>query len=204
MVASFTTTSIDATVFRYSSYDSPFWVRNNTTSGRWHVAGDGATQYLALHPDGAWAELARAEGLRTEDDLAEVRIPIWAITLSQGNLVNYSTFELADAAGFDPDALVDDDYTRTQVEGQRLRLAGYGGIIAPSAALPGTVNVTLFGRRVRTSWGLAARLASSLPATIVARGGPPAGLASRVRYFGEEHSGLAAYVAGTSSPAGGT
>ena len=35
------------TFFRYSSYDSPFWARNNQSQGRWHVAGLHATQYMA-------------------------------------------------------------------------------------------------------------------------------------------------------------
>lgn len=45
--------------FRYTSYDTPFWSRNNREDGRRHRVGDGATQYLPLHPDGAWTELAR-------------------------------------------------------------------------------------------------------------------------------------------------
>jgi hypothetical protein len=63
--------------FRYSNYDTPFWVRPNTGPGRWAVPEDGPTQYLSLHPDGAWADLARRENLRTESELATVRTKIW-------------------------------------------------------------------------------------------------------------------------------
>lgn len=37
---------VDAITHRYSSYDTPFWPRENTQPGRWHAHGAGATQYL--------------------------------------------------------------------------------------------------------------------------------------------------------------
>jgi RES domain len=181
------------TAFRYSNYDTPFWARNNSTDGRWHRVADGATQYLTLHPDGAWAELARAEDLRTEGDLELVRTLIWAVKISQLQLVDYGTFERAEAAGLPPDALIDDDYTRCQDEGRRLRDEGYQGVVAPSAALPGVLNITLFGRRVLSSWNAPARLASCIPACIVARGCPSPGLAPRARYREQTHAGYAEF-----------
>ena len=186
--------SLERVVFRYSNYDTPFWARNNRTAGRWHVPADGATQYLALHPDGAWAELIRRENLRSVDELELVRMPMWAAEIHEGSLVDYSTFERADVAGFSPDALIDDDYSRCQAEGGRLRASGYGGVIAPSAALPGAVNVTIFGRRVRSTWGAPTRLSSSIPACVVAVGAPPPGLAERTRYFGDAHLGHVEYL----------
>lgn len=180
--------------FRYSSYDTPFWARNNRSPGRWHLTSDGATQYLALHPDGAWAELARRENLRAEDELALVHMPIWAALLNEGRLADYSTFDKAHEAGFPPDALIDDNYERCQAEGHRLRQAGFGGVLAPSAALPGVVNVTLFGRRVLATWSAPTRLASSISAAVVAVGCPPEGLAPRVRHFGEVHTSHLAWA----------
>lgn len=187
---------LDAVVFRYSSYDTPLWARNNTTDGRWHRAGDGATQYLTLHPDGAWAELARAEALKTDEELSLVQMPIWALRLSQQAIVDYSTFDHSEAAGFAPDALIDDEYVRCQEEGLRLRRLGYCGVAAPSAALPGVTNITIFGRRMASTWGSSTRLASSVPTCVVAVGAPASGLADRVRHFGLPHSGFAAYVEG--------
>ena len=64
---------------RYSSYDTPFWVRENSLPGRWHRRGDGPTQYLSLSTDGAWAELIRNEELRTEDEGAMVSVSMWAL-----------------------------------------------------------------------------------------------------------------------------
>lgn len=187
---------LDAIAFRYSSYDSPLWARNNTVAGRWHRVGDGATQYLSLHPDGAWAELARSEDLRSDEDLGLVRMPIWALRINQQNLVDYTNFETAEAAGVPAEALVDDDYARCQEEGRRLRDLGYAGVVTPSAALPGVTNVTLFGRRMLSTWGSPSKLSSSIPGCVVAVGSPPLGIAVRTRYFGTSHAGLIAYADG--------
>jgi hypothetical protein len=89
---------------------------------------------------------------------------------------------------------VDDDYTRCQAEGARLRELGYAGVVAPSAALPGFTNVTVFGRRMLSTWGTPSRLASSIPACIAAVGRPAPGLASRVRHIGMSHSAYEAYL----------
>lgn len=185
----------DAIAFRYSAYDTPLWARDNRDSGRWHKLGDGATQYMSLSPDGAWAELARAESLKTDEDLELVRMPIWSLRLNEQTLVDYSSFDLAEAAGMPPEALVDDDYSRCQAEGRRLRDLGYSGVVALSAALPGAVNITLFGRRMLSSWTAPTRLASSIPGCVVAVGGPPPGLARRVRHFGQRHESLSTYIA---------
>jgi hypothetical protein len=123
-------------------------------------------------------------------------MPIWALTVQQSGLADYSSFEKAEQAGFSPDSLVDDDYKRCQAEGKRLREAGFAGVVAPSAALTGVVNVTLFGRRILSAWGVQTRLASSIPGCVVAVGSPFPGLAARVRYRGEAHSGYDLYVAG--------
>ena len=138
--------------WRYSNYDTPFWVRANTRAGRWNAAREDAVQYLTFDPDAAWAELIRAENLRSERDVEYVRMPIWVARVDEKNLVDYSTFDQAEAAGFPPDALIDDDWGRCQREGTRLREGGYAGVVCPSAALPGATNVTLFGARIVWRW----------------------------------------------------
>src|SRR3954452_11159354 len=82
--------SVSDVLYRYSNYDTPFWVRPNTRNGRWHRAGDGPTQYLSLSTDGAWAELVRAEDLRTDKDLHLVRMPLWQAKVDIGTIVDYS------------------------------------------------------------------------------------------------------------------
>ena len=184
-----------AVAFRYSNYDTPFWVRSNTDPGRWHRVGDGPTQYLSATVEGAWAELIRVEGLRSEAEVALLRMPMWAADLDVQRIADYGTFEKAGEAGFAPDALIDEDYSRCQEEGGRLRGMGYQGVLAPSAALPGSVNLTLFGSRIASRWGIPSALASSIPATEIAVGSPPEGIVDRVRQKGEPDPVLEAYLA---------
>ena len=187
------TTSFAGVAYRYANYDTPFWARSNTGPGRWHVPGDGPTQYLSLTTDGAWAELIRDENLSTEAEVALVRMDLWQVRIDCGRLADYRDFEKAEAAGFAPAALIDDDYARCQREGRRLRDLGYGGVIAPSAALPGEANLTLFGARVAVAWDSNPTLTSAVPAGVMTRGAPPEGLAGRVRFVGARHTGYAAY-----------
>ncbi len=173
----------DQVVFRYASYDTPLWARNNTGNGRWHVTGDGATQHLALHPDAAWADLIRRENLRTEGEVELVRMKMWALSLTLNGLVDYSSFDKAEAAGFPPDALVDDDQTRCQLEGNRLRTQGFHGVVAPRNALPGATRMRQSPGAARDRPGVhQARLSSAIPCCLVAVGSPPAGLLGRVRH----------------------
>jgi RES domain-containing protein len=185
-----TTTTFEGVAFRYSNYDTPFWVRPNTHPGRWHFIGDGPTQYLSATADGAWADLIRSEDLRSESDVAMIRMPLWQARVDQSYVVDYSTFERAEQSGFAPEALIDDDHERCRAEGKRLRDLGYAGVLAPSPALPGATNLTLFGPRVSISWDSEPTLASAIPAAVVTRGAPPPGLVARVRFRGQVHAGL--------------
>jgi RES domain-containing protein len=186
---------IKAVALRYSSYDTPFWVRENTQTGRWHARGTGATQYLSMSTDGAWAELIRNEELRTEDEVAMVSVSMWAAQIDQGMIADYSSFQRAEEVGFDPAALVDENYERCQREGERLRALNYAGVLSPSAALPGATNLTLFGPRMASSWDRSTLLASSIPATIITKGAPPPGLLRRVRQIGMPHADLVTHAA---------
>jgi RES domain-containing protein len=194
---------VNTIAHRYSSYDTPFWARENTEPGRWRMRGDGPTQYLSQSTDGAWAELIRNEELSTEDEVAMVSVQMWAVAVNQAMIVDYSTLERADAAGFDPGALVDEDHSRCQREGARLRALGYSGVRAPSAALPDAINLTLFGPRMASTWDRPPLLASSLPATVITKGAPPPGLLAHVRQIGAPHAGLVAYEYARRASAGG-
>jgi len=123
-----------------------------------------------------------------------VRMPLWVLQISEQPIANYSTFEKAEAAGFPPDALVDDGWERCQAEGERLRKLGYRGVMAPSAALPGDVTLALFGGRRAVAWDDDPLMASAIPAKVVTIGAPPPSLLDRVRYIGQEHeTGAPAY-----------
>jgi RES domain-containing protein len=186
-------TTIDAIVWRYSNYDTPFWSRSNTRDGRWHTAGELPVQYLSLEPNGAWAELIRAENLTAELDVSYVRMPLWVAALTQGMLADYRDFAHVEQAGFPPDAIIDDDWERCQHEGGWLRDQGIRGVIAPSAALPGATNVTIFGARIAWRWNSVPAFASAIPATVAAVGSPPPGLVHDVRRIGDAHTGYDEY-----------
>jgi RES domain-containing protein len=180
----------DDVAFRWSDYDVPLWTRPNTSPLRWNRAREAPTQYLSLTPEGSWAELIRAERLRTPQELRLVSMPMWVLKVRETNLADYSTFERAHAAGFPPDALVDEDYERCQAEAQRLRERGFRGVLAPSAALSGAVNLTLFGRRLTVPWDYPQDrlMASFVRAKRLAVGRPPEELLPLVRHRGAPHT----------------
>ena len=180
--------------FRYADYDTPVWSRPNTQDGRWNVERTEPTQYLSLSPDGSWADRIRQEHLRTETEVSFIRMPLWVVKINEERVADYGTFEKAEAAGFPPDALIDDDWERCQAEVEHLKGLGFRGVLSPAAALPGDIALTLFGGRYAVDWDEEPRLVSAIPAKIVTIGAPPAGLVERVRFRGEEHTEYAAYA----------
>lgn len=180
--------------YRATTYDVPLWVHPNRRDGRWNIAGQGSTQYFSGDPEAPYAELMRHENLRTETEAATYRAHLWQGQIDESSIVDYGTFRKAEEAGFPAEALVEDDHERCQEEAAWLRSHGATGLITPSAALPGSVNVTLFGPRVEIPWSVSRTLASQMPVQRLAFGPPPAGLTTRVRFFSQPHSELAAYL----------
>ncbi|HLB21660.1 MAG TPA: RES family NAD+ phosphorylase [Solirubrobacteraceae bacterium] len=178
-----------------TSYDVPLWVNPNRRSGRWNIARSEPTQYMTLDSEAPFAEMLRHENLRTEEAASHFRSTLWQLQVESELIVDYRSFELAEAAGFDPEALVADDHERCQAEAEWLRGHGARGLVSPSAALPGSVNLTLFGPRVCVPWGATPELASSIPAQRLTTGNPPAGLTARVHYYGESEPLLEEYLA---------
>jgi hypothetical protein len=123
-----------------------------------------------------------------------VRMPLWVLKLSEERIADYSSFDKAEGADFPPDAQIDDDWARCQAEGERLRDLGYRGVIAPSAALPGDLTLTLFGGRRAVDWNSDPVVASAIPTKPLSVGAPPPGLVARVRFCGDEHSQYVAYA----------
>src|ERR1700730_11902470 len=181
--------------YRATSYDVPLWVNPNRRNGRWNIAGGEPTQYMALDAEAPFAELLRHEDLRSEEEASHYSSTIWQLEIESDLIVDYRTFELAEAGGFEVEALVHDDHERCQAEAQWLIGQGARGVLSPSAALPGSVNLTLFGPRVAVGWGTTAELASSIPAQKLTTGHPPVGLTARVRYFGQREPLLEEYLA---------
>lgn len=149
---------------------------------------------MSLDAETPFAEVLRHEDLRTEEETSHYSSTIWQLQIDDGLIVDYSTFELADAAGFDAQALIDDDHERCQTEAQWLAKIGARGLLSPSAALPGSTSLTLFGARVCVPWNTTTELASSIPAQRLTTGHPPAGLTTKVRYFGQPDPLLSTYL----------
>lgn len=191
----------EAVAYRIAGWDTPLRVNSNRTAGRFNERGSPATQYLSLHPLGPWAEYLRTEELRDPSELAERRLRIWAlrIALDDSQRIDFST--AADFGLDDPEDLINDNHGACRSLANRLRADPRAPrtLIVPSAALPGTDNVVIFGERVQIPYSWAPISAVDIPACVIAeRSQPPPKIPSLVRYRGEPHSAFDAWRAGRS------
>jgi hypothetical protein len=116
-------------------------------SGRWHRRGEGFAQYFSLTAFGSWAEYARYANIRSPTQAAEQRRNLWMAFVRETNIADLRGFAELEACGLDPAMAVARDRKPCQKLADELREAGYHGLLAPSAALGDTVNLTLFGER---------------------------------------------------------
>ncbi len=183
--------------YRLASWRRPLRTEPSRVAGRFHRMTEGsATQYLCLHPLGPWAEFMRASDLRTREQLALVRHRTWALRLDLAALARIG-FEEAGAYGLRPGDLVSDDLRACHRLADRLRADRVAGAIVPSAALPGTDNVVLFGERAAAPYLVEPLSTVDVPASLTADGGrPPLGLLERVRRRGAPHEALETWRAG--------
>jgi RES domain len=98
---------------------------------RWHGPGDGPVQYMALTPEGAWAEFLRHEGITEVDDLQGVTRRVWAIEVPDELIEQAATVDLPDATLLGGE----DTYPECQEKARTLRDARAAAIRVPSAAL---------------------------------------------------------------------
>lgn len=184
--------------FRISSWDTPFWIGPNRWARRFNKRASGPVQYWSLHPQTPWAEILRGHGIRTADDARELRQRVWASRIRLPELHDVS-FENAPEHGLEPHQLVSDDYGACQEFGDRcLRDPGWPKAIrVPSAALPGTNNLVLFGPRVAVPYSLEPLSPEDTPASIAAeQAEAPPELIPFVRHYDDEHAALAAWRRG--------
>jgi hypothetical protein len=182
--------------YRFASYSTPLRAVPASQAGRFNRGGDREpTQYASLHPLGPLAELMRNADLRSDDQVRAVRVRTWALDVPLHDLPQI-TFGTAKAYGIEPADLVADDQDPCRELAARLR-AEIPGAIVPSAALPGTSNVVLFGARIAAPYLVAPVSELDIPASITADGArPPRSLAAIVRYRGEPHPELESWAAG--------
>jgi RES domain len=181
----------EAIGYRHAAWDTPWWVSPNRSAGRFNRPLEVPTQYLCLHPLGAAAEWLRHLGRDAAADLDLMYMRLWAATVDLHDLVRVSFGNAADF-GLEPDELISDDYEPTQVLARRLRDAGTPGLVAPSAALPGTEIAVLFGPRVLAPYFFAPvdPLDQVATAHVAERSKPADEVVPFVRWFGEDHAGL--------------
>ncbi len=183
--------------YRQAAYGSPLWTVPSRKEGRYNDGTeDSPTQYLCLHPLGPLAELMRRSNYRTPAQVKSVKTRTWALRLEGDELVEIN-FENAYSFGILAAELVDDDTTPCQSLASRLRTDRVPGVVVPSAALPGTRNVVLFGAHVGMSYELEPLSPIDIPASITAQDGRPiVSLLDVVRLEGEEQPALAAWLQG--------
>src|SRR3954451_16570451 len=179
-------------VYRATTYDTCLWVSPNSRSGRWNDPQTGTiSQYCTLDVASAFAEMVRSENLREVEDARELAVSIWELRIDEGAVVDYSTPSLAVGQGFEWNALVSDECEPCQAEARRLIAEGARGVIAPSAALPQGVTLTLFGPRTEIAWSVEPSLSIQIPARHILRGAPGDGLVRDTRFYGEAYPDMA-------------
>ena len=178
--------------YRHAAYDTPWLVNPSRRAGRFHRALDAVTQYLALHPLGPSAEVVTHAFGRdvAPEDVAALRLDLWAVLVDDADVLRVGFADAADH-GIVPDALVGDDYAATQAWADGLRSAGVPGVVVPSAALPGTENLVLFGPRVAHPYLLDPQGAVEVPTGHLADAArAPAEVLGVARWPGEPHAAL--------------
>jgi RES domain-containing protein len=184
-------------VYRQANFGSPLRAVPSRLPGRYHSSRDASpTQYLCLHPLGPLAEFMRNNSTRQPEQVLQIHARTWALRVDVDDLPQI-TFDSASDFGLASHDLVADDQGRCREVAAELRAGGIRGIVVPSAALPGTSNVVIFGPRVGSPYLFDAVGEVDVPASITAHAGRPiVSLLDRVRFVGEPHAAFEAWTAG--------
>jgi RES domain-containing protein len=175
--------------YRHAAYDSPWRAYPSSREGRFHRAGIEIVQYLALHPLAPAAEMLR-HNVGPTGNADDALLNLWAAALDLEDVVVISFNDCA-SHGITGDELVGDDYTPTQDLADRVRAAGSQGLIVPSAALPGTESLVLFGIRLLYPYLWSPISPEEIPTGHLTDGARPAvEVSALVRWFGEPHPAL--------------
>lgn len=174
------------TVFRHAAYDSPWWAFPSPRAGRFHRAGSDTVQYLSLHPLGPAAEMLR-HNIGPHGNLDELVLNLWVAVVDIDDVIRVD-FDDCAGYGLTPDELVGDDYTRTQALAGTVRDGGAAAMTVPSAALPGSHNLIVFGARVLHPYLSAPLSLEEMPTGHLSdAAAAPAEVVSHVRWLGEPH-----------------
>jgi RES domain-containing protein len=114
-----------------------------TYGARYHRAGSEGAWYASSRERAAWAELFRHHR-SPELSPFEVRRRVGRIRVEGLAVLDLTDPEVLERIGVTEDELVSDDLSLCQAIGERASNAGFDGILAPSAALPGEATLTVF------------------------------------------------------------
>jgi RES domain len=174
-------------VFRHAAYDSPWWAIPSSREGRFHRAGQDTVQYLSLHPLGPAAEMLR-HNVGPEGDPDDVILNLWTAVVDVDEVTRID-FDDCEKYGRTVDDLVGDDYAVTQALADVVRASGATAMVVPSAALPGTHNLILFGVRLLHPYIWKPLAAEEIPTGHISDGARPAAeIADHVRWRGTPHT----------------
>ena len=144
------------------------------------------------------AEYLRREGYMDLERLLELRARIWVLRVQEPH-VTVINFDNATDSGLEPGDLVADDYGACQAFAERCRSEDHGptAIKVPSAALPGTHNLVIFGARALSPYDSIPIDQIDVPGSVVAEGSRSLHtLVDRVRYIGRPHPQLESWKRG--------
>jgi RES domain len=175
------------TAFRHAAYDSPWWAFPSSREGRFHRAGQDTVQYLSLHPLGPAAEILR-HNVGPDGDPDDVVLNLWTAVVDIDD-VKRVDFDDCETYGRTADELVGDDYSATQALADAVREGGAAAMIAPSAALPGTHNLIVFGVRLLHPFLWEPLMPEEVPTGHLTDGARAAAeIAGHVRWRGTPHA----------------
>jgi RES domain len=184
----------EITVYRVANYRTPVRDIPSADPGRFHDATSPATQYFSSHPLGPSAEIIRHARIERVEQVRMLHRRAWALRLDLADDFPALTFDSAADFDLDPEALISDDYAACQGFADRARSEGWPGCIFPSAALPGTENVVIFGERVAIPYRAHPVDGWEIPASMtVSHGVAPEDLLRLTRRFGQSHPAFDAW-----------
>jgi hypothetical protein len=175
------------TAFRHAAYDTPWSAFPSSREGRFNRAGQDTVQYLSLHPLSPAAEMLR-HNVGPDGDPDDVILNLWAAVVDIDD-VTHVDFADCERYGHTADELVGDDYRATQALGDAVGASGATAMVVPSAALPGTHNLIVFGVRLLHPFLWEPLMPEETPTGHLTDGARAAAeVVSHVRWFGAPHT----------------
>lgn len=147
----------------------------------------------------------RFEAIRGPARAREHRRRLWRMLVREREIADLGTFDSYQRAGLDPRIAVG-DHVASQQLAEELRAAGFRGVLAPSAALVGAQNLTLFGERYEKVLSAALEEWPNpdpdrlVACSLVVEGLPPAQLVTETVFRGMPHEGYRAHMAARGLP----